>query len=776
MNCRDAALEGIARGWFVFPLHSVNDLGQCTCGDPECENVAKHPRTKNGLLDATNDPAVVTSWYAKWPSANVGVATGPASGITVLDVDPRHGGDESLAIFEERHGKLPPTLTVRTGDGRHLYFRHPGGEKVKTCTELDGLPGLDVRGDGGYVVGAGSTHASGVTYAYVEGTEDLEPRDEFVAILRNGSNGRPAPANKRKRFNVPEVLEGVPEGQRDDNIYRLAHKLRRVGVPEGASRDVVTKAAENAKPPFPVDRAVEKVARVYRENPPADNPSTPTIDISTDAEAVVDAAQEALLLHRTSIYSRGRRLVEVSQASERPLSWLDRSPEAPALVQVEPPRLRELMASSANWTITKTTKAGTTTTPVLPPTWSVEMLAARPTWPFPKIALVTETPFLREDGTIVLTPGFDEQTGVLLLPGGTFPEVSDTPSAKDVENAVKALLDPLRDFPFVKPGDKSAALAGMITPIARPAFPGPAPMFVTKSAVQGEGKTLLADVTGATGTGRVPPKMAYPRDDAEMVKCVVAVAIEALPIVLFDNATGTIRSGALAEALTTTRWIGRLLSRNKTYDGPLNTIWYMTGNNLTFGTDIARRICVSSIDAGLEDPESRSGFRYTNLRRQVLSVRPALVAATLTILRAYHVAGRPDHGESPMGSFEGWDGLVRGALMWAGLADPLADRAAVREEADVEKDALRSALTAWHDTLGGEAVTAADAIRRARNTTDDSFLTALCELTGRDEKKISGSHLGYALRRYSKRIVGGLLFVREEGVTHGSYRWKVRKS
>jgi hypothetical protein len=113
------------------------------------------PSTKLPLLAAwparaTADPATIAAWFQDAPTAGVGIATGADSGIVVLDVDPRHGGDDTMADLERRHGVLPDTWHCQTANGgSHLYFLHPGGAVGNRA----GIrPGVDVRGDGGYVV------------------------------------------------------------------------------------------------------------------------------------------------------------------------------------------------------------------------------------------------------------------------------------------------------------------------------------------------------------------------------------------------------------------------------------------------------------------------------------------------------------------------------------------------------------------------------------------------------------------------------------------------
>ena len=124
----NAALENAGRGWPVIPIYTI-DGGRCTCGDADCRSPGKHPRTDHGLNDATTDQATMPRWWSRWTDANLAVITGARSGIFVVDVDPRHGGDETLAELEEQHSPLPNTVeTITGGGGRHILFAHPGGD------------------------------------------------------------------------------------------------------------------------------------------------------------------------------------------------------------------------------------------------------------------------------------------------------------------------------------------------------------------------------------------------------------------------------------------------------------------------------------------------------------------------------------------------------------------------------------------------------------------------------------------------------------------------
>jgi putative DNA primase/helicase len=141
-----AALEYAEKGWHVFPLASGAKLPFSTEHGETC--VAPHG---HGHLDATTDELIVRAWWREHPFANVGIATGAKSGIVVIDIDPKHGGNESFARLECEIGAFPKTLAVRTpSGGRHFYFKHPGGHVKSTSGVL--APGIDVRGDGGFVV------------------------------------------------------------------------------------------------------------------------------------------------------------------------------------------------------------------------------------------------------------------------------------------------------------------------------------------------------------------------------------------------------------------------------------------------------------------------------------------------------------------------------------------------------------------------------------------------------------------------------------------------
>jgi hypothetical protein len=179
----EAALAYARRDWPVFPPHTPVTDG-CSCDKPDCNNIGKHPRydrtdLQHGLNDATIDEAVIRRWWRRWPQANIGLITGARSGLVVVDIDPRHDGHLTLDDLEAEHGTFPATVESLTGGGgRHLCYRHPG-EKVTSAADRLG-PGVDIKGDGGYIVAPPSLHASGRRY---EWEVSSHPDDVIIADL-----------------------------------------------------------------------------------------------------------------------------------------------------------------------------------------------------------------------------------------------------------------------------------------------------------------------------------------------------------------------------------------------------------------------------------------------------------------------------------------------------------------------------------------------------------------------------------------------------------------
>lgn len=212
----------------VFPVHFITAEGMCSCGNASCKHAGKHPMTPHGFQDATIDEQAVSSYFTGEPCANIGIRTGMVSNVLVLDEDPDRGGSESLSTLTAQFGSLPVTTTTRTGSGgAHHWFAHPGHGLI-VGNRQDMRPGLDFRGDGGYIVAPPSTHLSGSRYAFMEGKGlhqiGLAPAPTWLLDLALG-NLESAPLGASPATDSP-----LEKGERHPTLFAMAGAMRQKGM------------------------------------------------------------------------------------------------------------------------------------------------------------------------------------------------------------------------------------------------------------------------------------------------------------------------------------------------------------------------------------------------------------------------------------------------------------------------------------------------------------------------------------------------------------------
>lgn len=310
-------------------------------------------------------------------------------------------------------------------------------------------------------------------------------------------------------------------------------------------------------------------------------------------------------------------------------------------------------------------------------------------WTMPRLKAVISAPTLRHDGTVISEPGYDADTGLLLVGGRLWRHVPDNPSKRHATEALAVLSEPIAQLPFVNESDRAAALALLITSVMRPSLKT-APMFAVTAPSAGTGKSLVVDIAAVMATGRRAAVVTPTPDEAELEKRIGACALAGDQILSIDNVTHILRSDQLCQMLTQDEVQVRVLGSSKNVRIPATSLICATGNNLTVYGDLNRRTIQIRLDAKTERPEDRR-FEFDAIDL-AMRKRPELVAAALTIMRAYLSAGTPSRA-SPMGSFEDWSDLVRSSLIWLGLADCRGDVAAQRA-ADPEKDELAEIIEA----------------------------------------------------------------------------------
>jgi hypothetical protein len=248
------ALEYLARGWSVIPVRLRDKRPTIRWAEYQ----HRRPNEED-----------VRRWFHRREDLNIGIVTGERSGLVVMDVDPGHGGDDSLERIEALYGRLPSTVQAITGGGgRHIYFGHPGGV-VRNKVAI--LPGVDLRGDGGYVVAPPSLHVSGKRYVWEKGRAPGEVEIASIPswlmdLVRTGAGRAGHPHSHWRRL----VREGVPEGERNDAIASFAGHLLWHGVdPEITLELLLCWNAYRCSPPLPdeeVARTVQSITRLHERD------------------------------------------------------------------------------------------------------------------------------------------------------------------------------------------------------------------------------------------------------------------------------------------------------------------------------------------------------------------------------------------------------------------------------------------------------------------------------------------------------------------------------
>jgi hypothetical protein len=399
-----------------------------------------------------------------------------------------------------------------------------------------------------------------------------------------------------------------------------------------------------------------------------------------------------------------------------PARRIARAPDAPVISPISSGRLWEHLSRLMAWARYNERKGKWV--PSDPPDKVVSAVHSRKDWPGVRVLNgVVTAPVLRPDGSILTRPGYDSSTGLFYMPAGQCAAIPDRPTIDDARASASSLFEVVCDFPFAEESHKAAWLAALLSPIAFPAYEGNAPMFVFDATTPGTGKSLAADIIGLIATGQPMAGSPYVAEDEEMRKRIMAHAQAGDFCILVDNAPNGGRVGwtSLDMALTRGSLNDRMLGKSENARLVLAQCWYVTGNNLVIRGDAMRRAIKCRFESPAVRPHERppSSFRHHPLPAWVAIERPRLLAATLTLLRAYLLAGAPQADDEVLGSFEGWSRMVRGAVMWCGAGDPLEQSAGRDPEADPEEGAHVAALEALQSLdPTAEGMTAAEIVSR----------------------------------------------------------------
>lgn len=471
----------------------------------------------------------------------------------------------------------------------------------------------------------------------------------------------------------------------------------------------------------------------------------PSITLGVEIHAVVEQAKTALA-RDSQIFHRHGRLVQFNTVSG-----------VPKIREIKQATLKSELSRVAQWQTNK--KGEPNPVRCCPSPDVVAAVAEVEQWPAEMHALtkVVETPTLRADGSVLQEEGYDAATGFWFAPGNAvFPEIPEAPTQEDARRAFAELYEPFAEFATSEP-EKCVGIAAVLTSLAMGALEGENyPAFVFEANVQGAGKGLSCNVVSLITTGRVTPPQTFPSSDkTELEKILSGVARDGYPLVCFDNISSEFGGDALEGRMTCGGVSqSRILGKSETVRLPWRTIVLATGNNVALTRDMCRRVLRCRIVRLEENPQLKTEWKIADLEGWVKTNRPRLVAAGLTLLRAYFLAGCPG-GDLVWGSFNAWSRLVAGAIRWASGVNVLDTRILTSEAFDENMATLSTLLATWPEELLGEEFSLGaldtDVVmpEEAPHPTLKTVIDDICD--GKERKR----KVGMWLKRRHQQVIGG---------------------
>lgn len=435
--------------------------------------------------------------------------------------------------------------------------------------------------------------------------------------------------------------------------------------------------------------------RIWDKAAPDDAVPTITVRAGLRHEAA-DAGLAALDAAAVAFHQRGEQIVRVLPIPAKTADGAETT--TPGIAAVGHALLGRELGRAARWEGFNRKGDRVRIDPPRPVVEQIAEMAGE--WPFPILAGVIGTPTMRADGSLLLTEGYDERTGLVLLGAPDLPPIPKEPTPADAERALNLLDGLLAEFPFRDGGkqesiDRAVALSELLTPVLRGAMPT-APMHLANAPQPGTGKSYLADLASAIATGERCAVVAFSPKPEETEKRLNGSALGGHPILALDNASGTIEGDLLCQLTERPLLQLRPLGTSKMVQAANTFTVLANGNNAEVAADMTRRTIECRLDANMETPETRE-FKANPLAA-ITHNRGAYIAAALTVGRAYIVAGKPGRLSS-LASYEAWSDLVRSALVWLGRGDPTASMASLRSTDPIRQTRI-TVFSAWADELG----------------------------------------------------------------------------
>lgn len=834
------ALDWASKGWEVLPMSpgakvllakgitgyngvplSLDEVRQAIAGDLSYLR-PDHPDCADGQL-------LTHPWQ---PHRNLGLRMPP--GVIGIDVDAYDGkkGAVTLAELEDKAGsRLPATWVLTARDDRSSgirLFRVPADTKLADQTDIE-----MIQRHHRYAMAAGSLHKTGRLYrllrsdtwtespviphvdelpllptAWVKLLKAKDQTREFSGVVVQSDEHVQAWIDDHATgvgFGPADAAKAYDDawgdyGSRNTSVFvALVHGLRAARDGKCGAAEVIgwigerhhaaclsdgSRAGRNDEE---IARAVSRIVSKFLNEQVTLTPAAAPVAVSAitlpDSVTATRWLADTLGTGKLSgMFLKDGQLVHCVRYGED--GFQDVSNGHQDFQQVKPVTVDSLVAQlSASYSFGKIDGRSGAPKLVLFPRDAASVAVHAP-HELPNVRTLrgaTTVPVVRADGSILDTAGYDEATGLLYEPdpGMDQVQVSEQPTGEEIAQARWWVDEVIGGFPFSTPSDRVNFVTFLLTPFLRIALPGPRKLVVLDARQPGTGKTLLAQTAHMIHGGVMRGPL--PSEEPEVAKDIATILMStSSPVVTFDNVEGLVRSTTLTSLLTSVRYTGRVLGSNSQYDQLNDRVWSITGNNVAIGGDLARRCLRVDIDAGIPDPQNRTGFKH-NLHQFVPQNRPQIVWALLTLIRGWQAAGAPSGPAKGSDSYAEWIRVCDAICTFAGY-DGTVGHGAIGTTLSSDDEEWSQLLEALYDAFGDRSFLAKTVIAATQPYGNDTGVN-LPEnvlpgpiLDKRSQAASAAKSLGRWFLNRKGRWAGGFQIVEagRDGKTK-QVMWKVRK-
>jgi putative DNA primase/helicase len=500
-------------------------------------------------------------------------------------------------------------------------------------------------------------------------------------------------------------------------------------------------------------------------------PDRPRLQIPPDGARLDETVQHAESILAPYIYTNGPRLVWIGEARKvKPEYKIQRADDQRLLIAVNPVWVCRKLSAVADVMKFDARSSALKETGV--PDRIAHALVGQGNWPnLRPLDAIVRAPFVRENGTVCDSPGYDEESRCFYDPNAEFPELPATVTREDALDALATLRAPFDQFPWKSPAAESAFLAHILTEAARLAIDY-SPVFWYSAPKSGTGKGLLSKMPATIVHGE-PPAMRPWVESEEIRKNLFASLMSGDRSIAFDNlpTSHKFRSPTLCAFVTAETWKDRVLGATEVTGVPNRAVVSATGNNVTPAGDLSRRSLIVRLDADTPNLKDRV-FKIEDLGAHVRSYRVELLTATLIIIRGYkqqsgHV------GPVTLPGFERWSRAVRDPLIWLGMADPCESQ---KDETDSDDEEIKlgSAFVILAAIFGDRPFTPGDLRSRVQSILDaDGKLASALSEAGCSNPQ-DAQKLGYWLREHRDQHGAGYKLEWASGSGNNAKKYRLR--